>query len=158
MTSRTVSHDRGDHIEVVVCRDGEEVSRTTKPKKNLPTRKPPLGDALESFLTSYGITTTTQLTETQWLHQCRNCDWTLEADSPDEVIHVCGKPEVVRIGDQIKAGLEHIGVVQADVEKLLAKIGLPCGCDGRRRFLNGLDEAVGLGEKINAFKAFMKWG
>lgn len=54
--NRTVSHDRGDHIEVVIYRDGEEVSRTTKAKKNIPAKAPQPGDALEELLTSYGIT------------------------------------------------------------------------------------------------------
>lgn len=103
-------------------------------------------------------TTLTQLTETLWLHQCRNCDWTLEADSPAPMEHVCGRDEVVRLGDQLKAGLEYVGIYEEDVAALLEKIGLPCGCDARRKFLNKLDKAVGLGEKIESFKAFMKWG
>lgn len=54
VSNRSVSHDRGDHIEVVVYRDGIETTRTTKPKKVRETPQP--GDALEEFLTSYGIT------------------------------------------------------------------------------------------------------
>jgi hypothetical protein len=54
MANRTVSHDRGDHIEVVVYRDGIETARTTKPKKERETPQP--GDALEELLTSHGIT------------------------------------------------------------------------------------------------------
>jgi hypothetical protein len=56
MTTRTVSHDRGDHIEVVVYQDGVEISRTSKAKKRQPEPEPPAGDALEELLTSYGIT------------------------------------------------------------------------------------------------------
>jgi hypothetical protein len=56
MATRTVSHDRGDHIEIVVYSDGLEISRATKPKKQKPKKPPQLGDTIESFLTSHGVT------------------------------------------------------------------------------------------------------
>jgi hypothetical protein len=55
MAYRSISTDRGNSIEVVVLRDGVEISRETKKKKQA-AGDVRLGDELKETLESYGVT------------------------------------------------------------------------------------------------------
>lgn len=103
-------------------------------------------------------TTLTQLTETLWLHQCRNCDWTLEADSPEPVEHVCGRVAAPKLGDRVEAALTAVGVTKERWISLKKALGLPptCSCDSRKLYLDRLGDEVG--EKAKAAVAALFGG
>lgn len=133
--TRTVTTNAGNGlIEVTTYRDGVEVSRITRPKKNQTPNTEPLS-----------LTTTTQLTPSLWLHQCRNCDWTLEADSPEPVEHVCGRKEAPKLGDRVEAALTGVGITKERWVAFKQKLGLPatCRCAARQKYLNDLGDELG---------------
>lgn len=98
------------------------------------------------------------LSEGRYLWQCRACDWTYVNDGFD-VAHVCGRGQVTRTGDVVKLALMGVGITEERATAVLKAIGLPgCGgCKRRQRWLNALDERLGLGEKMLQFKAAMGW-
>lgn len=100
-----------------------------------------------------------QLAPALYLHTCPRCNWQLETETNEPVEHVCGKKEVVRLGDRIESALESIGVTKEKYAGWKEALHLPptCNCMGRQEWLNKLDAKVGLGEKINNFKSLMGW-
>lgn len=103
-------------------------------------------------------TTTTQLTDSLWLHQCRNCDWTLEADSPEPVEHVCGRAAAPKLGDRVESALTAVGVTKERWVAFKEKFGMlpTCNCESRQRALNQLGDE--LGDKAKAAVAALFGG
>jgi hypothetical protein len=64
-----------------------------------------------------------------------------------------------RLGDKLANALEAVGVTKDRWTAAKASLGLPatCNCPARQVWLNNLDESLGLGEKLGAFKALLKW-
>jgi len=90
---------------------------------------------------------------------CRACDWMLETDSDEPIEHVCGRTEVIRLGDKIESALAAVGVTKDRWVSVKSLLGLPatCRCDARQTWLNQLDANLGLGEKLGAVKASLGW-
>lgn len=68
-------------------------------------------------------------------------------------------PAIPRLGDRIEAALESVGVTPERWRAAKAAIGLPatCRCAARKAWLDRLDETLGLGEKLAAFRAALRW-
>lgn len=101
----------------------------------------------------------TFLAPNYYLHQCRNCTWQLEAETDEPVEHRCGVKQVVRLGDKIEEGLTSLGITKERWIATKEQLGLPatCQCAERQAWLNKIDEQLGLGEKLGAFKNWMGW-
>ena len=92
---------------------------------------------------------------------CRNCTWTHETSDDERPEHVCGKGTVAvtRLGDRLKAALEAVGFSEEVYREVKSSLGFAptCHCDGRRQWLNRLDEKLQLGERLTAFKEAIGW-
>lgn len=129
------------------CRRCENKLRSSSPEKCFAT----CNKSAATYITT--------LAPGHYLHQCRNCTWQLEAETDEPVEHRCGVKQVVRLGDKIEEGLTSLGITKERWIATKERIGLPatCQCAERQAWLNKIDEQLGLGEKLGAFKNWMGW-
>ena len=82
----------------------------------------------------------------KYLWQCRACNWTLVADSPEPVLHSCGGRSI-GLGDRIEHALEVMGITKDRWVAFKSAMGMPplCRCPERREWLNRIGESFGIG-------------
>lgn len=64
-----------------------------------------------------------------------------------------------RLGDRVEFALTSVGVTKERWQAVKASLNLPptCRCEARQKWLNKLDESLGLGEKLADFTKAIGW-